>query len=401
MASPSLRSPDFSAADPCASTKVDPRDYTPDMFRTEVKDIGEAYRLLITQSYDLGKVAGAVGLYKKSGNDYTKQTDKIVMVKLSNGAGGTVDTPVSRTQINKWRAIYRARLAGLASRYAKLHRKAGKARKSTGDRTTAGFRIPRFVSDRIVSFFRGANLGPAYYIDRCDPATRVNAAGQLEVVPANKAGVTKMVPHFEVAAADLKQVLPLLFQSGLTTQALMTPLFAIYAENHHLQLAGNQQSLRADGNMNQAFGTVGADGRQSTYDAVLATQQNKVLALTESSTASARGKWGQKADGTAYRMDKKGHLLEYFNANDFKYSDFQSIVGVESIPKDQYTDAQRALLAEVEASRGANGRSRLDNEWLYASHSRQRQRLQPAAVAAKAASRKAKADARKAASKAA
>lgn len=171
---------------------------------------------------------------------------------------------------------------------SKLYGQAKKPRKRSGARRPGtGFRIPILVSDQLRAFFSEANLGP---VDPRDPKS-----------------------------SALKDELLLLTQNGVTSAALLTPLFSIYAivnkltekssSNHtnpkdlrspcHSIEDMNHQMLGADDLMYKHF--------SSTFDLL-----------------RSRGA----------HTTEHGTEIPAFDPQNFKYASFQSLVSLNRRTKD-------------------------------------------------------------------
>lgn len=158
---------------------------------------------------------------------------------------------------------------------------------------SAGFKNPILVSDNMRAFFSGANLGPS------DPAN----------------------PNSQ----PLSQVLAV-GQNGITTRAIMTPLFNIYAHVNQMQRdPNNKQFLTATPQMNQYF--------PDTYARLAARPQ----------------KYQKNKETGEPDLSKP---IPKFDPNRFRYASIQSIVADNTIPKDPKS-AQAAHLPLLQADQQA------------------------------------------------
>jgi hypothetical protein len=153
------------------------------------------------------------------------------------------------------------------------HGKKKKRKKREGG--SAGFKNPILVSDSMREFFSQANLGPS------DPSNPNSA------------------PLSSVLAVG---------QNGVTTRAIMTPLFNIYAHVNQMQKdPENKQFLTATPQMNQYF--------QDTYARLAARPQK------------------YQKDKETGRPDPTKPIPK-FDPNRFRYASIQSIVADNTRPKD-------------------------------------------------------------------
>ena len=197
-----------------------------------------------------------------------------------------------RLQYPNGKTVGRKELRSLSSQYVKelkslkknyvAHGKRKKRKRTPG--TTAGFKNPILVTDNMRDFFGIANLGPS------DPEL------------ANSA------PLNSILAVG---------QNGVTTRAIMTPLFNIYAHVNGMQQdPNNKQFLTATPQMDQYF--------QNTY-LVLAA---KVQTFT-------------KADKNGVKKP-----IPIFNPKRFRYASIQSIVADNTVKKEQLNQQQKDALAD-------------------------------------------------------
>lgn len=197
-----------------------------------------------------------------------------------------------RLQYPNGKTVGRKELRSLSSQFVKMlkslkknyvaHGKRKKRKRTPG--TTAGFKNPILVTDNMREFFRVANLGPS------DP------------------GNTNSVPLNSVLAVG---------QNGVTTRAILTPLFNIYAHiNNMAQDPNNKQFLTSTQQMDQYF--------QQTYARLAARPQRYT------------------------KPDKNGveKPIPKFDPKRFRYASIQSIVADNTIKKDQLNEQQKAALAD-------------------------------------------------------
>ena len=348
----------------------------PEAYKAKLTEVADEYLKLIRLAVAFGKTP----------------KDKKFNIPVPVEGGATTTQTIDSKVIASMRSALRAELEKLGKMYSKVFARAKKARKATAARPNAGFRIPRFVDQNIVNFFRNANLGPAYVIN--------------EVSYNEK---NKPIPHFRQEADRLQTVLPLLINEGLTTQALMTPLFAIYAQlaqarnadgsmRQGLQIEGARQYLQANPEMDQYFAGV--------YQQIAAAEDAEITRLANSDKQKDRDRVVQAQDESGqvrwYMKSKKGAIIPRFSPQAFRYASFQSFVKFSSVPKDgngKYAPDLQARLDQVLAAQDTAQRAGqdgpLDKEWRYASHSRAFQRWSPEELARRKASRQAQALRRK------
>ena len=198
-----------------------------------------------------------------------------------------------RLQYPNGKAVGRKEIRSLSSQYVKdikslkknyvARGKRKKRRRSPG--TTAGFKNPILVTDNMREFFGVANLGPSE--------------------PSNK----NSKPLNEILAVG---------QNGVTTRAIMTPLFNIYAHVNGMQRdPDNKQFLTATAQMNTYF--------QNTYQVL-----------------SSRPQTFTKADKNGVRKP-----IPIFDPLRFRYASIQSIVADNTIKDPQLNNEQKLALAKL------------------------------------------------------
>lgn len=197
-----------------------------------------------------------------------------------------------RIQYPNGKTVGRKELRSLASQLAKETRSLKKnyvehgkrKRRTRAPGTTAGFKNPILVTDAMREFFRNANLGPS------DPSN-------LNSAPLN----SQLAVGF----------------NGVTTRAIMTPLFNIYAQVNGMQKdPANKQFLTSTPQMDQYFAT--------TYARLAAAPQKFA-----------------KADKQGVRKP-----LPKFDPRRFRYASIQSIVADNTVKKELLTAQQAAVLAD-------------------------------------------------------
>ena len=192
---------------------------------------------------------------------------------------------VGRKELRTLSSQFTKELKSLKKNYTEHGKKKKRKRREGG---SAGFKGPILVSDNMREFFSGANLGPS---NPADPnSTPLN---QILSVGAN----------------------------GVTTRAIMTPLFNIYAHVNRMQKdPNNKQFLTATDAMNRYF--------QNTYASLAARPQ----------------KYQKNKETGQPDLSKP---IPKFDPNRFRYASIQSIVADNTVKKEQLSAQQKAQLAQL------------------------------------------------------
>lgn len=238
----------------------------------------------------------------------------------------------------------------------KNYRARGQRKKKDGaGRVNNGFRIPMYVNDNLVQFFRNADLGG---IDPTRPVGPQNPGltWNLSFLGTSQDGVNWGAP------------------SGITTSAMLTPLFAIYAQRNRLQANAtqnankpeaqwNNQFLGADGLLTQVFGT----GPNNTFERIRNNDLAKIAARGETvgalKTKDSRGNPYTPVPNKETGAYKATDYVLAFEPNNFRYANFQSIASQNRIPKDSL-DADQAARVEPMAEDVAKNYQGLVNQAL-------------------------------------
>lgn len=218
-------------------------------------------------------------------------------VGFNAGKGrGTADYPgfgkIGKREVKSLQSQFNKELRTLKALYKARgqRRKAGK-----GSRVNNGFRIPMQVTPAVVQFFTGA----------ADLAPLVN---QLSFP-----------------------------RSNITTSALLTPLFAIYAKRHNLTSLARDNQGKTPDKMNRQF--LGADAAMTqAFGPSFATIQQQDMAKI----AAAGGQNGGLKPGKLPNKQGQYKSTDYYRAFDpqnFTYAKIQSIVAANRVPKTQQTVA--------------------------------------------------------------
>ena len=217
-------------------------------------------------------------------------------------------------------------------------KKAKKGKKRAGNQ---GFRMPFIVGPELVNFFKNANLGAI------DPRQAVSAAN-----PSIGDYLTFIVAQGQAA-------------TYVTTQAILTPLFAIYAAVNNLKsislhnqgkpeyvrnAAGktvsnwNGQWLGADATMKQHFNqtltrATALSLTQPKLDSRAASKAKLAVKMAKAQAAPITGKTAEAQAKS--RRDKQSKIasinkaiadVKPFSPDDFRYFDFQTLVMINRVP---------------------------------------------------------------------
>lgn len=117
----------------------------------------------------------------------------------------------------------------------------------------------------------------------------------------------------------------LLINQGITSPALLTPLFSIYAKVNNMQDPANRQYLKATPDMHQFF--------EGTFND-----------LNKQDIAEPRTTRQRKKDPVTGQTVTEEVPIPPFTAERFRYANFQSIVSLNRVPKDTLTVEQKEFL---------------------------------------------------------
>jgi len=172
---------------------------------------------------------------------------------------------------------------------------------------SAGFKNPIYVTQNMREFFQKANLGPS--------GVQEVQSGGVEITGSD--GVKRRYA-INPNSAPLNSLLSVGL-NGITTRAIMTPLFTIYTYVNGMQQdPTNKQFLKSTPLMDQYF--------QDTYARLRAEPQRY-----------------QKIKGT--KQDDLSKPIPPFDPNHFRYASIQSIVAENTHPADAKQQAKRPHLA--------------------------------------------------------
>lgn len=221
----------------------------------------------------------------KHHNNLMKLASKVYALGKTQRLQYLDGSQVGRKELRTLSSQYVKELKSLKKNYTSHGKKKRRKRREGG---SAGFKNPILVTDNMRNFFSQANLGPSE--------------------PGN--------PN----SAPLNQVLAV-GANGVTTRAIMTPLFNIYAHVNDMQKdPENKQFLTATPQMNQYF--------QDTYARLAAKPQR-----------FQKDKETGKPD-----LSKP---IPQFDPNRFRYASIQSIVADNTVKTDQLSPEQKVALARL------------------------------------------------------
>lgn len=207
-------------------------------------------------------------------------------------------TRLGKRELRSLQSQFSRELKNLAKYFTAAKKR--KARK--GKRPGTGFVIPIYVSDSLRTFFSQANLGSAYLSEQ-------DGQGNVTWKEAGK----------------LKDYLQLLTSQSITSPALLTPLFSIYAKVNNMQDPNNRQFLSATRDMHQYFGT--------TF------QRLREQDLAKPKTTHVRRK-----DPSSGQTLTEEVSIPPFDPSRFRYANFQSIVSFNRVPKEELSENQKVFL---------------------------------------------------------
>lgn len=222
------------------------------------KEFGEKLDQIVKYNNDLLTIASRV--YALKGSE---------KLRFPNGE------VVSKTDTRHARSLINKEIKALKKHYT-AHGKKPKRRRNK--QTQAGFKNPVVIKDNLRGFLSAANLGPS------DPQNP--------------------------ASPPLSDVL-MLRDNSVTTRAILTPLFNIYARINNMQQdPNNKQYLTSTPEMDQYF--------QDTYARLMARPQKK--------------------------SEKTGKLQPKFDPKHFRFASLQSIVADQTEPNDSLGPEMVAFL---------------------------------------------------------
>lgn len=236
-----------------------------------------------------------LGELVKAHNNILKLAGKVYALKKNERLAFANGDIIGRKELRSMSSAFTKELRGLKKNY-RAHGKRKRRRRREGG--SAGFKNPIFVSDAMKNFFAVANLGS-------DPR-----------------------PGFE-GEAPLNTQLAVGAQ-GVTTRAIMTPLFNIYAHVNQMQKdPAHKQYLTATDQMNQFFAP---------------TWQR----LTAKDRAQDAG-----PNPRLTKPDKNGvrKPIPVFDPQHFQYNRVQSIVADNNIKKETLNAEQLAFLDNAATKR--------------------------------------------------
>lgn len=231
--------------------------------------------------------------FKEILNDLAKKNGQLMVLASAIGQLNKNDAGLqfkngevfSRRDLKSLRSQFSKKTKSLAKYFVQAKKKKKVRRKGT----SKGFHIPIYVSQAMQNFFAEANLG--------------------YVVP------------FDVQSGQLNNSL-LLTSDRITTRAILTPLFSIYAFLNGMQRDKNSlQYLTATNLMNKYF--------NDTYDSILQSEQEKAYVAYEKAGSPQNY---PMENGRPSLVNKKGEPIPFFDPMKFRFASLQSIVKFHAIP---------------------------------------------------------------------
>jgi len=195
----------------------------------------------------------------------------------------------------------------------------GKRKKRTRrEGTVAGFKNPIIVSENMINFFRTANLGQGI-----TGVPTFNHEGKIVALADRR------------SLGSLNQLLAV-STNGITTRAIMTPLFNIYAHVNNMQQdPTNHQFLAATTDMYKYFSQTFA-------------------------SLSARPAKMSKPDKNGVRKP-----IPQFDPKHFRYASIQSIVAENTRPKESLSEEEKAYLATPEVAQRLEQEQAIVSQTLF------------------------------------
>ena len=255
---------------------------TPKQLQDQVlKPINETLGQLVSLAY-------SVGMAKGQGKEVT------------NGKG----VKVNKVTINQQLAALRKEINSVKGYHSAAYKK--RRARTEGKRTGTGFSAPIMVRPDLQTFFQKANLGNKFTVER-DLNNKVSETTDTGVK------LQRSIPYL----VDDATLIKLGVQYGITTPAILTPLFSIYAMINELSSYATVNQGKKQDDLTYTFGKLGYDPLMADYFSATA------FALAANAVA---GK-------------------PIFDANNFRYADFQSIVKVNRYRNEDLSDKELGVLA--------------------------------------------------------
>jgi hypothetical protein len=225
---------------------------------------------------------------------------------------------VGRKDLNSLKSQYIKELEGLVKLYAEAKRK----KKSGRVGGSNGFKLPRYISSELSQFFADAsnNLGPAYLREET-----VSATGEKTV-------------EFKQQPQSLKDSIALLTTNQITSAALLTPLFNIYAILNNMQYdPDHREFLRSTPLMKKYLGQIFPRITEKDQGE-LAERQAELQKLI------AEGGSPKKIKALQAKISKS----IIFSEDRFPYPRIQSIVALNMIPKTSLGEEHLGVLKNAD-----------------------------------------------------
>lgn len=231
------------------------------------------------------------------------------VAKLPKGASFNVPEPnaslprnIGKRDVRSLKASYTKKLKELGKYLTNARRRPNKITRER--RPGTGLSNPMYVNQNLSQFFANANLGHAF-------VRVVDEHGQEQWQDQG----------------DLNQFLQLLTQNGITSSALLTPLFSIYARVNNMQYADNRQFLKATDDMLNYF--------RETFDYLTHEDQDK-----------PRTRKQKVKDETTGKTTEQNVQEQPFDPSRFRYSRFQSIVMRNRKQTQDLSEEEKQVLAD-------------------------------------------------------
>jgi len=229
-----------------------------------------------TDFTNLLELAGKIGSLEKGDRQ-----------RISDGSS------VGRREFKQYKSLCFKQLDGLVKDYNQS-KKQPKSKRTGGSN---GFRNPMVVSKELYGYFNDTNLGPAYEKIKNDDGTFT----------------FKRLDH------NLKDYLPLFLENGVTSSALLTPLFSISAKSYDMQLEGNRQYLKATDIMKKHF---------SAFFELLRIRDEEAIQQRKNEIKKLESEGVSEDKLKELRAILKKSEEEKFNPEKFKYARLQSLVSL-------------------------------------------------------------------------
>lgn len=284
------------------STSTSATEQTTNQYEVSVKQFKEDILTPLAEQFrHIVKLHAAVAVLPAGGH-----------LQFSNGK------KVGRKEVNSLDSQFVREIYALAKYFGE----AKKRRKSARAGGSNGFKLPRFISSELGKFFADPanDLGPAYV-----KLEQTGEDGQKTV-------------SYKQLDQPLNDYLALLTKHNITSAALLTPLFNIYAIRNQMQYdPEHREFLRATPLMKKHLGGIFPQLVQKDNEE-LARKQAELQDLISSGASQKK----------IEDLRKKIAKSSIFNEDRFPYPRIQSIVAFNMIPKDVLSQEQVDFLKNPE-----------------------------------------------------